>query len=116
MWPPSLKMPRQILPIRCRTDYVFEGINARANREKYARDACEPRRFLGSVVCIGLGGMGKRQLARVGGRTGTGESRRAGTHATQRDPTLELRRNTRRFLGSAACIGYHETVRKKKNG
>ena len=45
-----------------------------------------------------MGGMGKLLLARVGDRMATGKSRRAGTHATQRNPSFELRRCTRADL------------------
>jgi len=46
-------MPRQISPIRCGTDYAFNGMNARANYEKRACDSREPRRFLGTAARIG---------------------------------------------------------------
>ena len=42
--------------------------------------------------------MGKRELARVGDRMSTGKSRRAGTHATQRNPSVELCRSARNPL------------------
>lgn len=35
-----------------------------------------------------LGGMGTEQIARVGDRIISGKSRRAGTHATQRNPMV----------------------------
>ncbi len=41
-----------------------------------------------------MSGMGKRELARVGDRRSTGKSRRAGTHATQRNPSFEPRQST----------------------
>ena len=41
--------------------------------------------------------MGKRELARVGDRMSTGKSRRAGTHATQHNPSFELSRSTGSF-------------------
>ncbi len=51
--------------------------------------------------------MGKPEHARVGDRMSTGKSRRAGIHATQRDPTFELYLSTRPlwFLTIETTVG-----------